>query len=732
MHPNITQALAHLKEANYTGYFEEMDNVVPANLRPLYNELKGKFMAGKQEWNFDQQLRTFAKQAQDQLDGKIPPTAQTHAIYLTSSPLNNLFIGREEKLQEIETVFSTQHNAVLVSGLGGIGKTSVAREYLKQNAHKYQHIAWIEQTSTLTNAFLLDNVLQTNLGLHLTNEDESYKFKAILNKLYNLTGNNLLLIDNYAEKVEDKALNPLSLFEFPPHWKILITSREKIPQFQAIPLGVLPEAEAIELFKTHCPRKTIADAELKLLLQVIGYHTLTIELLAKNYDQSWDLNSIAELTQLLQERAIDAQALQEKVFTDHSKEEVQLYGYLLRIFDMAKLDEQAIWLLKQFAVLPPIPIAGKTILEWIGADIQTYKPILQDLAKKGWLTSADGRDFEMHRLIQILIVKTQEPTYADCENLIQQIVAILDYRENQVNAKEKLGVVEYGENLLQKLNFEQIENEKSVLQNVLALTYQVFGQYDKARDLLELALASDLQNFGENYPAVALSQSNLATVYRDLGQYEKAQGLLEPALAYNLQNLGEAHPDVARCQSNLGLVYKDLKQYEKARKLLELALTSALQNFGETSFIVFIYRSNLASVYQDLKQYEKALDLLKLALALASQNFEKIHPNVVTCQFILASVYQNLEQYEKARNLLESVLDLYLQNFGENHPYVASCQNSLAYVYFELKNLSKSRELFENAYQIWVKTLGKTHPKTQTAKESLYHVTYLLQSQEKG
>jgi hypothetical protein len=62
MHPIIQQALKHLEGANYAGFFEEMDKIVPANMQNLYNEHKGKFMAGKQEWNFHQQLEVFAKE----------------------------------------------------------------------------------------------------------------------------------------------------------------------------------------------------------------------------------------------------------------------------------------------------------------------------------------------------------------------------------------------------------------------------------------------------------------------------------------------------------------------------------------------------------------------------------------------------------------------------------------------------------------------------------------------
>jgi hypothetical protein len=233
------------------------------------------FQVADKIYNIDQiNTANFSLQVQ-----KLPPIPKELTNY--SPPLT--FIGREKEIEDIKNILSNEKTVVLVNGLGGIGKTSLAKEYLKRYSADYQYIAWLEQTSTLTNAFILEDILHQNLGLKFSNEDENYKFKTILNALKNLNGHNLLIIDNYSEKAEDKALNSLAALPFANNWKILITSREKIAKFTPLVLDTLSEAEAITLFKTHCPDKPIIEEELKILLQTIAYHTLTIELLAKNY-----------------------------------------------------------------------------------------------------------------------------------------------------------------------------------------------------------------------------------------------------------------------------------------------------------------------------------------------------------------------------------------------------------------------------------------------------------------
>ncbi|MCC5944396.1 MAG: hypothetical protein JJT94_05630 [Bernardetiaceae bacterium] len=68
MNPHIENALKCLENANYAGYFEEMDKVeIPKHLKTTHEEHRGRFMAGKESHNFAQQLRIFAKEVDKSL-----------------------------------------------------------------------------------------------------------------------------------------------------------------------------------------------------------------------------------------------------------------------------------------------------------------------------------------------------------------------------------------------------------------------------------------------------------------------------------------------------------------------------------------------------------------------------------------------------------------------------------------------------------------------------------------
>jgi Flp pilus assembly protein TadD len=72
MQPSIQQAIAALQNANYAGYFEEMDKIVPVSLQNPYQEHKGKFIAGNYPYNFYQQLEVFAREVDKELNKKLP------------------------------------------------------------------------------------------------------------------------------------------------------------------------------------------------------------------------------------------------------------------------------------------------------------------------------------------------------------------------------------------------------------------------------------------------------------------------------------------------------------------------------------------------------------------------------------------------------------------------------------------------------------------------------------
>ena len=94
----------------------------------------------------------------------------------------------------------------------------------------------------------------------------------------------------------------------------------------------------------------------------------------------------------------------------------------------------------------------------------------------------------------------------------------------------------------------------AIRRNNLGFAWYSLGEYKKAIEYYELALASDLKTYNEAHPKVAIRRNNLGMAWQSLGEYEKAIKYLELALASDLKTYGEAHPTTKQVSENLANV----------------------------------------------------------------------------------------------------------------------------------------------------------------------------------
>ena len=77
------------------------------------------------------------------------------------------------------------------------------------------------------------------------------------------------------------------------------------------------------------------------------------------------------------------------------------------------------------------------------------------------------------------------------------------------------------------------------------------GDYAKARDLHESALAIQEREYGRDHVNVAYTLGSLGFAHGDLGDAAKKRDLLERALAIFEREYGRDHPHAAYCREQL-------------------------------------------------------------------------------------------------------------------------------------------------------------------------------------
>ncbi len=130
----------------------------------------------------------------------------------------------------------------------------------------------------------------------------------------------------------------------------------------------------------------------------------------------------------------------------------------------------------------------------------------------------------------------------------------------------------------------------------LGYHYNAQGDYAAARPLLERALAITEQALGPTHPDTASSLNNLAALLDSTGDYAAARPLYERALAIYEQALGPTHPDTAQSLNNLAALVQATGDYAAARPLYERALAITEQALGFAHPTTQTIRANLAAL----------------------------------------------------------------------------------------------------------------------------------------
>ncbi|MFN8304774.1 MAG: tetratricopeptide repeat protein [Saprospiraceae bacterium] len=516
-----------------------------------------------------------------QINGQPREIPRQLTPYLPIDPQEEC-LGRDEDLRVLALKLDQSQKVVVVNGLGGIGKTTLAKAWFQSVLRQYEHFLWIElagndnldgqqYAASFIETIAWHPTLAANLQLEpaAPNEPPEARFHTIMNALRQLKGPNLFVVDNAGAEMEQAAIR--AQMPLPPEWRVLLTSRNRLNGYEPMPLDRLSPEAAAQLFRKHYTGDCPPDA-LDELLREVDCHTLTVELLAKTLENHFGSLDLSTLTAKLRRRQLADPDLQRRISSNHSKEETEVYIHLLTAFDCSGLDAAERLLLARFVGLPPgYAFTAAQLEEWLQVPAEERRHLhetLDRLDRKGWLTRSEGPRFGLHRMLQQAVGYQLTPGMEEWAVLVETFTQKLNF-DVSTNYPLLFPWITYAEHLLEMLKEEDLETAAaSRLMNNLGTLIEKTGQYERARDLLEGALASAVKNFGPDHPTVAAYQSNLANVYDSLGQYERARDLLEGALASAVKNFGPDHPTVAVSQSNLANVYLNLGQYERARDLL--------------------------------------------------------------------------------------------------------------------------------------------------------------------
>ncbi len=179
------------------------------------------------------------------------PTPRPEPRKSNLPPRRHDFVGRETELAELHRLLTSGAAVALdqgptppsgLTGLGGVGKSTLATEYGYRHLGEYEHVCWVDAEGTAITggiAALADDPLSLGLPADIPTPD---KARAVLARLER-NGPHLLILDNVSEPDSYPKLLP----QTGAARVILTTRRTDLHGVRRLVVEVLPEDDALRL-----------------------------------------------------------------------------------------------------------------------------------------------------------------------------------------------------------------------------------------------------------------------------------------------------------------------------------------------------------------------------------------------------------------------------------------------------------------------------------------------------
>ena len=636
-----------------------------------------------------------------------PPERDLTHHYLTTlaSPVSEEFSHRDDMVKDLYQALSQNQKLALISGLGGIGKTTIAKALYHMVKDEYKHVAWVEYQHSIKDSLLNSFILFNNV------DDSAVRYNRIQNFLLGATKDTIIFIDN----VSDGDIEGVRFIEQLTANVVLTSRSSKIGNFKAFTVGFLSEEQCVDIFYKYYEYDAARKKEstVRKLVQLVKCHTLSVELLARAaHRPGYSLESYAAG---LKERGFEYPDFSVK--TNHTASINTIAGHLRALFELVKVNDEQKRILINFAHMPSIEIPAD-VETWIGCTIND----IMGLTKLGWLTVSEI-GYEMHPIIkEAILLQYKSVEYKDFESVVDYMSSddYIHVADIYTKVRTRLSLAESIMSYLVNIEKEEI----GLLFNNIALVYSRQGDYPKALDWHQKALAISEKVLDVEHPDTATTYNNIALVYSRQGYYSKALDWYQKALEICEKVLGVEHPDTATTHNNIAEVYFSRGDYPKALDWFQKALEITEKALGVEHPDTATTYNNIALVYSSQGYYSKALDWLQKALEIREKVLGIEHPYTATTYNNIALVYSSQDDYPKALDWYQKALEICEKVLGVEHPDTATTYNNIAEAYSNQGDYPKARDWFQKALEIREKVLSVEHPYTATTYNNIAGVYY--------
>jgi len=639
-------------------------------------------------------------------------------------PLRNVnFIGRTALLDTLrERLSGSQPTAVVpeaLHGLGGIGKSQIAVEYVYRHATDYDLIWWIpsENSSEIQTAFVK---LAIRMGLSVEPSVDT-AVPAVMEALRvgEPHGKWLLVFDN-ADRPED--VRPF----FPPGTgHILVTSRNAqwSGVARAVEVDVFKRLESRELLQRR--NSDLGDTDADRLAEVLGDLPLAVEQAA-----AWRAETGMETEEYLQLFEDKRSELLESSPPADYEVAVEA-AWNVSLDRLRQQNPGALELLQVCAFFAPEPISRSLFTGVrnipLSPDLERTlsDPILLGRAireiNRYSLARIDHRNntIQLHRLVQTVLRNKLNP---DEQEQVRHSAHLLlaNGDPNQPDSVEHWA--RYGELLPHVRACRAMDcTDEWARRMAINVAVYLFAAGDPAGALVT---AWELRSYwreklGEKHPDTLVASRWYGRALRAVGRFEEARHVGQQTLDLMRETLGASHEETLLTAHAVASDLRAKGDFKAASDLNRIAYESANERFGADDPDTLAAANNYALSLRLIGDFTAAQRLDEQTWRRKKAVLGENHRHTLLTLDNWSVDLREGGKYVKAQLQQEDTVRRFKEQVGGKHPMTLTAIKNLAVARRKAGDHRGGRALAKEAYDGFRSRYGESHPDAMSAAMNL-------------
>jgi len=615
---------------------------------------------------------------------------------------NPLFFGRDHELKKLVQVLNETKQAIVITGIPGIGKTQLAVEFAWRYGRYFPDgVFWLNFEDS---SHVLTEVAECGKENHLNLQNfDGVPLTEQVNRVLDEWGqekSRLLIFDN----CEDE-----ELFE---EWqikagkcRILVTSRigdwDPHLKVQVLHLDALNIESSTDLLKALTKRDK--DENLRLIAEQLDRLPLALYIAGRYlFDSQYTISSEQFLADLSDQSLLNHPFLSEfkakRQPTGYERRISQVFTIIINKLDrLVKVDIAALNLLSQAACLAP----GEPI-----------PPVLLRVSRDGsyllqqnHLIRSSSSNYDPHltskgirRLVNLGLLDRRKN-----ENSISLLLHLLlaEFVKKDVSQLEAQTAIESA--MLDAIN--QLSRQKSLLNTLHFL-------HNHLRHVTEAAYQKVERN--------TLSLCSWLGYYlNELSDHVSALKYYERSLEIAKSLLGQQHLFCFRCLVRIGQIQQTIEQLNKAQESYHAALGIIENVFGSKHPRSISLLKRLAAVYREIGDLKNAYSYYERSLQITEEVFGAEHPNTISSLDEMAYLLDIMREKEASLSFYQRALDITRKKYGSNYPRLIIYFQNIGTLRREMKDAEGARAAFQEAFRIQEIIFGSNHVSTASSLSSI-------------